>query len=216
MNALFAYFDDLIVIPLLTGLASGGWCLASCLPFVAPIMVEQERPHREQWNVIGQFLLGRLVGYIGFGAVAGFLGERIADGSLDLVITLAMMVLSLLMILQAIGLIRADRLSVCMASSSRYRSLPIVMGFLMGANVCPPFLLALTSAFKASGMWYGVNFFFWFFVGTSFYFVPAVFLGRLGKYREFRLVGRIAALFVGGLFLLQGSIQVYRVVLQID
>lgn len=193
--------SDVLVSPLLLGLSTGVYCFVYCIPFIAPVMVSKERRTRENFYVIAKFVLGRLVGYLSFGAIAGYLGERLAGVNFELFTLIALALLSILLILHALGIWQGSRYSCCGFINKHERSIPFFMGMLMGVNACPPFLLSLTYVLTLQSVIKGIVYFFMFFVGTTVYFVPVFFLGYLNRIKEFQLVGRISAIVVGLVFL---------------
>ena len=88
-------------------------------------------------NVLAKFVLGRLAGYLAFGALAGFLGSKLAGFNFELVTMIALAVLSIILILHAVGLWNAKRLSFCALIKRSDPELPFIMGILMGVNACP-------------------------------------------------------------------------------
>ncbi|MHC4505316.1 MAG: 4Fe-4S binding protein, partial [Planctomycetota bacterium] len=96
---------------------------------------------------------------------------------------------------------------ICLANvtgSSRLGRLPLVLGFLSGFNVCPPFLLAANEVLAKGGALRGATFFGGFFVGTSVWMVPLAVLPlawrRAGSDGILRLA-RASAVVVGAAFL---------------
>jgi sulfite exporter TauE/SafE len=193
--------SDIIVSPLLLGLSTGIYCFVTCIPFIAPVMVTEHRNQRENLRVLLKFILGRLAGYLAFGAAAGYAGQRFAGFNFELVATIALAILSLLLILHAVGLWKERRNTFCASIRCFNPELPFVMGLLLGVNACPPFLLSLTYVLTLQSTLKGIVYFFVFFLGTSVYFVPVFFLGYLNRLKEFQIVGRISAFVVGLLFL---------------
>lgn len=186
---------NLFVQPFLLGMSSGLFCVTYCLPFVASYMVLEEREKREDFKVILKIISGRLLGYICFGAFFGFLGERINNFVIDLILTISMMLLGLILTFYALGLIR-NKGRFCPGPKIKNKT-PLAMGFLMGVKVCPPILMALAYIFTLHNWFRGIIFFSIFFLGTTVYFLPLTFLGFLNKMREFQWAGRISALIVG-------------------
>lgn len=187
--------------PLLLGLSTGVYCFVYCVPFVAPVMVAEKRSGRENFNVIAKFVLGRLTGYLAFGALVGYLGARLTGLNLEPVTWIALAILSIILILHALGLWQARRLAVCAMIKRFNPEIPFLMGMLMGVNACPPFLLSLTYVLTLQSALKGIAYFFMFFIGTTVYFIPLFFLGYLNKIKEFQTVGRISAVIVGFIFL---------------
>lgn len=197
---------DVILEPLLAGLSMGLFCCASCYPVLAPVFAAEERSARATWRVWWQVLAGRLAGYVLFGAAIGWLGERFDDAVLTRISAGTMMVLAAWLIFYAIGF-RKPAWSFCAAGTRRGQATPALLGFLMGLNVCPPFLMSAAYVFTLHSMAKGVAYFLVFFCVTSLYFVPLYFVGFLGRMKEFRWAARAAALAVGILFFVYGILK---------
>lgn len=197
-----------LIQPFLTGLSVGIFCFSYCAPFIAPYLIAEERRARQNFSLILQFIFGRFLGYLLFGAIFGYLGERISSATVNLILIIVMMLMALLMILYALGLMK-PKLSFCSAKGFKTR-LPVALGFLMGINICPPFLMSLAYVFTLHSALKGIIYFLMFFLGTSLYLLPLVFLGFLNKMKEFRLVARIAALIVGLSFFAYGIYYIIR------
>ncbi len=202
-------FRDVIIQPLLAGLSTGLFCSAYCLPVVAPFLVAEERGPRATAKALIQFILGRLVGYVLFGAAVGLLGEMLDERVFGLVSAAALVVLSALLVLYAVGLARPRRPG-CLGGERARRLAPVWMGLLMGLNACPPFLISVTYVFALHSALKGMVYFLLFFAATTVYFLPLFFAGRLSRMAEFRWVARLSAVLVGILFGAYGMLMVAR------
>jgi sulfite exporter TauE/SafE len=199
----------LFIQPFLLGLSVGLYCFAYCLPFVSSYLVSEKRSAKDDFKVILQFITGRFFGYLLFGAFFGYLGEKINNPSLNLILIISLMVLSALLIVHALNLFKVKW--VCAFKIDKYKKkFPLMMGFFLGVNLCPPFLISLTYVFTLHDFWKGIIYFVIFFIGTSLYFLPITFLGALNKMKEFRLMARLAALIVGTGFLIYGLYYLIR------
>jgi len=198
--------DEVIITPLLLGLSTGVYCFTYCAPFLASYLVAER--HGSLVRVVLEFIVGRFAGYAAFGAVFGYLGERLTGLEADLVVMAGMLPLALLMILYGIGALKR-RTEACLGRFRRVR-IPLLMGFLTGINICPPFLMSLGYVFTLHAWLKGMVFFMMFFVGTSAYFLPLMFVGVLGRSPAFRLAGRLASLGVGAVFLVYGIFYLVR------
>lgn len=196
--------QEIFAAPFLLGLSTGIYCFTYCIPFIAPVMISQERGRKENFNIILKFIAGRFLGYLVFGAVVGYLGERIQNATFNLILIIALMLLSCLLILHGLGLMKIKRLALCQKFKRYNSKLPLLMGFLMGVNVCPPFLMSLSYVFTLHSALSGIIYFLMFFIGTTLYFLPVAFLGYFNKLKEFRWAGRVAAVIVGSFFLIYG------------
>ncbi|MGD9781929.1 MAG: sulfite exporter TauE/SafE family protein [Kiritimatiellia bacterium] len=201
---------DVILAPLLAGLSAGLFCCASCYPFLLPLFAAENRTPKATLRIWLQFLLGRLAGYVLFGAAVGWIGERCDAAWFSLASTAGMMLLALVLIFYAVGFWRPSW-SFCAAGTRRGAAAPAVLGFLMGLQACPPFLLSVAYVLTLHSMLKGMAYFLVFFCATSVYFVPLLFAGLLGRMKEFRWAARASALAVGALFLAHGAATLYRV-----
>lgn len=191
------------------GLSTGIYCFVFCFPFLIPLVLSEEKKKKENLLLIFKFLLGRFSGYIIFGAIVGFLGEQIKNSSFDITSKISLMVLSFLLILYSLGFLKS-RYNFCFKIKKINPSIPILMGFLNGINICPPFLISLNYIFLLHNTLYGIFYFLIFFLATSFYFLPFFFFGFLNKMKEFQIVGRVSALLVGILFFLYSVLSVFQ------
>jgi hypothetical protein len=78
------------------------------------------------------------------------------------------------------------------------------LGFLAGLNLCPPFLLAVTTVIDVGGALRGMLFFFVFFLATSVYLVPLLFSGFAARLGAVRVAARAASVVAGAYFLFLG------------
>lgn len=214
--------SDYLVQPFFLGISVGIFCFTYCVPFIAPYLVSEERKFGKNFKIILEFILGRLGGYILFGAIFGYLGEKVNNQTVNLILIFSLIILSLVLILYAIGFFPPRRGETssragkpkgifCSAKYVKFREKsPILMGFLMGINICPPFLMSLAYVFTLHSVLRGMIYFLMFFLGTTIYFLPVTFLGFLGKMKEFRLIARIAGLVVGFAFLVYGIYYIIR------
>ncbi len=200
--------QDVLIQPFLLGLTVGIFCFTYCVPFIAPYIVAEQRKIKGNFKVILKFIFGRLGGYVLFGAVFGYLGEKVDLPIINLILIISLMALSLFLIIYALGFLK-PRLSFCSGKFFRKKG-PLLMGFLMGINICPPFLMSLAYVFTLHSAIKGIVYFVMFFLGTSLYILPLVFLGFLSKMKEFRLIARISALIVGITFLIYGIYYISR------
>ncbi len=190
---------DVVIQPLLSGLSMGLFCGMTCMPFIAPYLVAEERGLRDNAVVMLQFLLGRFIGYAAFGFALGRLGESSAGRFLGNVSLVATALLAATLFLHSAGLIKRTW-SGCGIANARRRT-PLLMGLLMGMNACPPFLMSATYVFALHSAFKGLVYFVLFFMATTLYFLPLVFVGGLGRMREFRVVARVSGLLVGAIFM---------------
>jgi len=189
------------------GLTTGGYCFTACMPFLFPLILSEGKQKASQnFMTVLNFALGRLIAYLIVGSAAGWLGGHILHGTTAKKILSAVVILSSAVLI-AYGFSKdAPQFRICryITGSSGFNKVPLILGFLLGINICPPFLIALSLILERGAAVIGAVFFFAFFLGTSIFLVPVVFLSFLSKIEKTKTIGRIAAVFVGVWFLITG------------
>ncbi len=185
------------------GLSVGLTCLVTCGPVFFAFALRRERTLGQSFSVFGQILLGRFFGYAIFGAAAGALGGMIPESVRAPISFAAFVALGGIMIYYGI---RGERVGTCpKRSAGRYIAHPVLLGFVTGLEICPPFLLALARAASLGGPVAGAALFVGFFAGTSIYILPIAFFGVASSVRGFRVFAAVLAVAVGLWFLAQGA-----------
>lgn len=180
------------------GLSTGVFCSAHCLPVLTPVMLMRHHDTvRQAGASLFQFLLGRLVAYILVGALAGLLGSRLESMGYfqSLVVPIAFIVLGFLMILAAV----ADSLphmGLChyIKLKSRGPGYLFLLGFLLGINLCPPFVLAISVAADTGQVFKSIIFFVAFFAATSIYLLPLMLSGVCAQTRNWKLAAKTVSI----------------------
>jgi len=201
----------------LLGLSNGLVCLAYCAPVLVPcLLVGSGGGVAKATAITGEFLAGRLAGYLLFAVVAWLVGMALpGNASLrESIIGAAYMVLSVMLVVYAFtagkshscaaGL--ANKLMLRLSGGRSSALIPLAAGVATGINFCPPFLLAIAASSNKGSLSYSLLFFFMFFLGTSLFFLPAPFFGLLRSYPAVRTVGRLCAGLMGAYYFLTGLI----------
>ena len=184
--------------PLLTGLSTGAFCVGYCYPFVAPYLIAEERSGAESLSLVLKFLAGRFLGYVLFGGLAGLLGRWLDNEKIQAANSMALVVLSVILFAYLIGIAKQKETGCVKAARGRT---PLVMGFLLGVNVCPPFLLSLGYVFSHKSPVYGIIYFTLFFISSSVYFLPFFLTSWLSRMREMRFAARVSGFVSAAIFI---------------
>lgn len=198
---------ELVLQPLLAGLSVGAFCLTYCFPFMGVFLGAEERSPKKNFFILLEFLAGRLAGYLCFGLLVGYLGEKFDPQWLRRATDISFIVLSLVLFLYLLGLVREK--GFCPTPKFLKARHPALMGFFMGINFCPPFLLSVTYVFSRHSALYGIAYFALFFLASSLYFLPVLFVGLASRAREFRAMARVSGFLVAIIFFIYG---VYSIV----
>jgi len=189
--------------PLLAGLSVGAFCLTYCFPFLGSFLAAEERSFRANAASVIQLIIGRLIGYLLFGLLFGFLGEKLDFVWLRSAMSISLIVLSVILLCYLLGVIQNKGL-FCLTGPFFKTQSPFLLGFFMGINLCPPFLLSITYIFSQHSMFYGIIYFALFFLSSSVYFLPLIFIGFLARVQEFKRMARISGFAVSVIFFVYG------------
>jgi len=199
---------DFAVKALILGLSTGMFCLGYCMPVALPLFFgKQNLPSKTVNYMLVQFLSGRMAAYLIFGAAAGFAGREISKLILRRISASAMIILALLLIFYSIWQ-QIERKKSCSTGKhlKKHGKIPVIMGMLIGLNVCPPLLLAASYVFQMGEVIKGVIFFFVFFIATSIYMLPLLFGRRLSGYAQIRWIANVTGFVSGIIFLFTGIV----------
>ena len=191
----------MIIKGLLLGLSTGIFCLSWCIPIYTPLLLSSKRSKKEIWLGFIKFSLGRLIAYAIFGMIVGFLGNLLTSPFVSKIISWAIIILAVLMIVYALGL-TVSKTKLCRLCKKT--KILFWAGFLTGINICPPFLLAITSGLKTGEVISGILYFLAFFIGTTIYLIPFTLLGYFTKLKLLNQIATYSALLVGIIFLIYG------------
>lgn len=195
----------------LLGLSLGVACLASCAPALVPWYLASAAGWGRNFLLLGLFSVGRLVGYGVFGFLAWTIHPLVETmrGSYGYVFGL----IYLLMAAMLIQFGRAKSHSGCIGEGAMRRIpaailarpgiLAVILGLLVGLNLCPPFVAAFTKAAECSSLAGSVGFFVSFWAGTTVYLLPLPMVG-LVRHPAAAAVGRLACWIMAAFFVYQG------------
>jgi len=195
-----------VVESLLLGLSVGPICLAYCSPIVIPLLISSTTPRLSAGSLtLFMFLAGRFIGYMLVGIVVGIIGNNIhqyVNGSVFGIISIA---LGLTLIYFSIQKnFPEKKLCGLIKNSNSQRMFPVLLGFLTGLNLCPPFLAAIVGATSTGSVVGSMIYFSAFFVGTAVFFPVMIFWGLLSKIDSVRTISYICMMISGAWFILKG------------
>ena len=204
---------------LLLGLSMGPMCLASCGPVLFPLMVSQSGLLSRHALLVVQFLLGRLVGYVLVGLIAGWAGSVVNLSAKPFMVFIGILYVLLAGSLLVYGF-RRTQSQHCVKQAAWFRSgrvgrfvpnlLVSAFGLISGLNLCPPFLLAITESIRTGSVSSSLFFFVMFFVGTSLYFLPVPLISLFSKSSFVQLVARMGLMLVGAYYIFVGLFLLYE------
>jgi sulfite exporter TauE/SafE len=209
-----------VVEALALGFASGPVCLASCGPVLLPWMVAVPEKPRVLLGSLALFLGGRLAGYLLFAAAAWAVGMSLpADAPARTgIFGLTNLILAALLALYAWSPRTLGRNRRGGSDTQLYqiepkvrtrRTAALVLGFLTGLNLCPPFVAAGVRAAEIPSLPGALLFFLAFFAGTAVWFLPALAVGPLNRIPAASTVARMVLGLMAAYYAYLGLVSLY-------
>lgn len=196
----------IILEGLTLGLSAGIYCVGACLVFFMPyLLVEGRKRVSENAGKISLFMLGRLIAYIAFALIVGFMGSLYRNIFTIRFSNICLIAASLLMLVYSLAHNFKDP-GFCAGLVKRFSliRMPFFLGLLTGLNPCPPFLVGAARLWTLNNILGGVILFIAFFLGTSVYMVPLAFISYLNQGERIRRIGLMVALISSLWFLFVG------------
>lgn len=192
------------------GFSSGLVCMVSCGTLLLPWLGARGQDFKGTARLMGQFLSGRLAGYLAFAVLAWALGWLLARSPSreHLALGLAQVGLSIVLALDGFSLLRRPSCPVGKKPLwSRLGSwAPLGLGLLTGLNLCPPFLMALLQASKGHHLGHALLFFLCFFLGTAPWLAPFLLVGTFRRSQALVKVARLTTLIMAAYYLFTGTL----------
>ena len=189
---------EFLIGGLAAGLAVGALCLSTCSCLLLPIFLSQKQNFKKSFFTFLYFSAGRLIAYVVFGAMAGWIGSQFSSFFwFNWVIAAGYLVVALLLL----SYINKNSYSCNLELKSKKSTIPFFLGITTGLNFCPPFVLAATVAIKTQNPFWGSAYFFTFFLGTSVYLFPLIFASALTRWNFWRKIGKLAGTVVAFVYI---------------
>lgn len=196
----------IILEGLTLGLSSGIYCIGSCLVFFMPyLLVEGRKGISENLKKVFSFMTGRLAAYIIFALAAGFIGSLYRNIFTVRLSHICLIAASLLMLGYSLAHnFKGHAFCGSLAGRFSLMRIPFFLGFLTGLNPCPPFLVGAARLWTLNDIPGGVMLFVAFFLGTSVYMIPLIFIPYLNRSERIKRIGVMVALLSSLWFLFAG------------
>jgi sulfite exporter TauE/SafE len=198
--------NNYIIESLLLGLSVGPICLAYCSPILVPLLSSSDSSKISVGSfTLLLFLTGRLIGYILIGIIVGIIGNNIkqyTNGNISGIISIILGITLIYFSIQK-GFPESKFCKLIKNINSQ-KVFPILLGFLTGLNLCPPFFAAIVGAANTGTISGSMIYFSGFFVGTIVFFPLMIFFGLLSKIDAIKTIANICMMLSGVWFILKG------------
>lgn len=179
------------------GISTGPYCFSACSPMLVPYLLADSRSNwKGNIKLLLEFVMGRLVAYLLFGTVAGMIAKEFS-GQIPPIIIKGSVLLSGFLMLAYFLYKKFPHLSFCKIVlkpewSNRF---PFILGFLIGINLCPPFVTGLIRVFESGSVEFGIIYFAAFFFGTTLFLIPLIALVPFVLTKRLQFIGELTCAF---------------------
>ncbi|MCB4755806.1 MAG: sulfite exporter TauE/SafE family protein [Elusimicrobia bacterium] len=194
------------------GLATGTTCLVSCAPLLVPFLLAESRAgFKKNVVLLMEFMGGRLAAYVLFGWGIGALGHRFAGQIPSFVLSLALFLSGLFLILYALAHavfgFPLCRFLLKPGWKKTLDRMPFLLGFLVGLNICPPFVAGVFRVLELGSPWGGLGYFSAFYAGTSLYLFPLLTAVPFLRQPRVQRIGQLTCVLAGLWFMTLGLVK---------
>lgn len=208
----------------LLGLANGTSCAVYCIPALLSFLLQEGKSTRQNYLILSQFMIGRFIGYLLFSILAWIISITIFQNNefKDFFFGVTYLVLAIFLVFYSLS----GSFSNCgIKSFNKYIIktaqvypvlFPLLIGFIAGLNICPPFLLTFTRATATGDLWHSMVFFIMFFLGTSLFFIPVPLFGLLNRFSKLRIMAKYLTVIIAIFYFVMGMMLVIKSIVKFD
>ena len=184
---------------LMLGLSTGIYCVGTCFIFFVPyLLAEGKQGIFENSGKIAAFMSGRLIAYIVFALIIGFIGASYQNIFTAKFSHICLVAAALLMLVYSVTRnIKGEGFCSTLVGRFSLMRLPFFLGLFTGFNPCPPFLVGAARLLTLGNIPGCVVFFIAFFAGTSVYMLPLLSVSFFNKSERIKQIGGMIALLSG-------------------
>jgi hypothetical protein len=192
---------------LILGLSSGSTCLATCGMVMFPYLMSGSAGVKKITIDIGVFLLARLVVYFILATLIWYFGQAIFSNPVvrNIVPGILYIVFAIMLVWYSIRKIgNPDCPAKFIKAVNDRRIVPILLGVVNSVGFCPALFIILTKGATEGTLLKSYLAFLAFFIGSSVWFLPLPFAGRIKKKEVLTKIGILATGLAGVIFMIKG------------
>ena len=189
------------------GLSSGSACIVTCGMVMFPYLMAGSAGVRRIVTDLSAFLLTRLIIYFILATLAWYFGQVIFSSRVvsSYISGVLYIVFAVMLVWYSIGRNRRkDCPARIVTAVDNSRLIPVLLGIVSSLGFCPALLIILTKGALQSSLFQSYEAFFAFFAGSSIWFLPLPFVGRLKKKQVIKTIGILATGLAGTIFIIKG------------
>jgi len=189
------------------GLSSGSACLVTCGMVMFPYLMAGSAGVKKIAVDLLIFLLTRLVIYFLLATLAWYFGQALFSASVlrTFIPGTLYIVFAGMLIWYSVGRNRTKECPAKIVTTvENKRLIPIFLGLVNTLGFCPALLLILTKGAAQDTLGQSYLAFFAFFAGSTLWFIPLPFAGKIRKKKVIEIIGILATGLAGAIFIIKG------------
>jgi hypothetical protein len=195
-------FDSLIL-----GISSGSACVATCGMVMFPYLMSGSAGVRKITIDLSIFMLTRFLAYLVLATLSWYFGQALFSNHIvrNIVPGLLYIGLSIMLVYYSISKSRKPDCPAKMVTTINNKKLvPILLGLVNSLGFCPALFIVLTKGATQDSLLQSYIAFIAFFIGSSVWFLPLPFAGKIKKVEVLKTIGILATGLAGIIFMIKG------------
>jgi hypothetical protein len=192
---------------LILGLSSGSACLVTCGMVMFPYLMSGSAGRKRIAADVSLFLLTRFLIYLFLATLSWYFGQVIFSKPLirNIIPGILYIVLAVMLVWYSISKNQTkDCPAKIVTTINNKRLVPIFLGIVNSLGFCPALLIILTKGATQGSLIQSYFAFLAFFTGSSIWFLPLPFVGKIRKKELLRTIGILATGLAGIIFMIKG------------
>ena len=190
------------------GLSSGSACIVTCGLVMFPYLMSESAGVKKIAADLSVFMLTRLIVYFILASVAWFFGQAVFTYPFmrNIIPGILYIVFAVMLVWYCIGRNRkAECPAKIVTEVNNKKLIPIFLGLVNSLGFCPALLIILTKGATQNTIVQSYMAFLAFFIGSSLWFLPLPFAGKIRKKQILETIGILATGLAGTIFLIKGT-----------
>ena len=192
---------------LILGLSSGSACVATCGLVMFPYLMSGSAGVRKISIDLSIFMLTRFIAYFILATLSWYFGQALFRNPLvrNIVPGILYIGLSIMLVYYSISKSRKpDCPAKIVTAISNKKLIPVLLGVVNSLGFCPALFIVLTKGATQDSLMQSYIAFIAFFIGSSVWFLPLPFAGKIKKVEVFKTIGILATGLAGIIFMIKG------------
>jgi len=192
---------------LILGLSSGSACVATCGIVMFPYLMSGTAGIKKITIDLSIFMITRFTTYFILATLSWYFGQALFSNPVvrNIVPGILYIVLSCMLVYYSITKSRKPNCQVKLITSIHNKKLiPVLIGIVNSLGFCPALFIVLTKGATQNSLIQSYLTFTAFFIGSSVWFLPLPFVGKIKKVEILKTIGILATGLAGIIFMIKG------------